>query len=80
MRTEANEIMDHYITESQFLWNSSGLNDTIVECGVNALGRCREDLDLEDCPEMMARRFGIELVMKTTKLILMMYYLENLDT
>lgn len=74
------KVFEEYVTESKFLWNSSDLDDTLIYCGVEALGDFQEDIekaiDFERCPEVLARKMGYRLILKTVQMIVALYEAE----
>jgi len=77
MSTDSEKLAHEFLTEAKYLWNSSNLNDTIVECGLQAVEEYFEDLqkeiDLRYAPDEVIRFIGFNLVSQTADMILKMY-------
>ena len=77
MKTKPEEIVDEFLVETEYLWNTSGLNDDVIQAGIRALHgfekKIKEDLDLERCPKWLARKMGYTLVLYTVEMILSLY-------
>lgn len=81
MQSNTREVFDDYITESKYLWNSSGLDDDLIYCANEALDKFSREsmqkIDFERCPDAIARKMGMKLVHKTVQMILALYEVDQ---
>lgn len=66
-------IIDEFKTEAEYLWNSSGLPEEVVHCGITALDEFMDETNIAiHLDGSQARVFGMMLVKKTVDMIVFM--------